>query len=67
VSLGNPTYTLMTLTKEEILDNHRSIYNGELVQVQSGGLDLKSSILRPCINFLYFVANGCGRGVWIDL
>jgi hypothetical protein len=35
--------------------------NGELVQVQSGGLDLKSSILRPCINFLYFVANGCGR------
>jgi hypothetical protein len=41
--------------------------NWELVQVQSGGLDLKSSILRPCINFLYFVANGCGRGVWIDL
>jgi hypothetical protein len=38
--------------------------NGELVQVQSGGLDLKSSILRPCINFLYFVANGCGRGIW---
>jgi hypothetical protein len=23
-SLGNPTYTPMTLTKEEILDNHRS-------------------------------------------
>ena len=41
--------------------------NGELVQLQSGGLDLKSSIFRPCINFLYFFANGCGRGVWIDL
>ena len=24
-SLGNSTYTLMTLTKEEILDNHRSV------------------------------------------
>ena len=24
-SLGNPTYTPMTLTKEEILDNHRSV------------------------------------------
>jgi hypothetical protein len=24
-SLGNPTYTLTTLTKEEILDNHRSV------------------------------------------
>ena len=24
-SLGNPTYTPMTLTKEEILGNHRSV------------------------------------------
>jgi hypothetical protein len=24
-SLGNPTYTLRALTKEEILDNHRSV------------------------------------------
>ena len=24
-SLGNPTYTPMTLTEEEILDNHRSV------------------------------------------
>jgi hypothetical protein len=24
-SLGNPTYTTTALTKEEILDNHRSI------------------------------------------
>ena len=24
-SLGNPTYTLSTLTKEEILDNDRSV------------------------------------------
>ena len=24
-SLGNPTYILMTLTKEEILDNHRTV------------------------------------------
>ena len=24
-SLGNPTYTPTTLTKEEILDNHRSV------------------------------------------
>ena len=26
--------------------------NGELAQVQSGGLDLKSSILRSCNTFL---------------
>ena len=25
-SLGNPTYTSTTLTKEEILDNHRSVF-----------------------------------------
>jgi hypothetical protein len=26
-SLGNPTYTPTTLTKKEILDNHRSVLN----------------------------------------
>ena len=41
-SLGNPTYTSMTLTKEEILDNHRSVLCSFGVSTKDEELDLPS-------------------------
>jgi hypothetical protein len=41
-SLGNPTYTLTTLTKEEILDNHRSVLYSFGISAKDLELDLPS-------------------------
>ena len=39
-SLGNPTYTSTTLTKEEILDNHRSVLSSFGISTKDEELDL---------------------------
>ena len=39
-SHGNPTYTLRALTKEEILDNHRSVLCSLGISTKDGELDL---------------------------
>ena len=39
-SLGNPTYTPMTLIKEEILDNHRSVFSSFGISTKKEELDL---------------------------
>ena len=39
-SLGNPTYTLRALTKEEILDNHMSVICSLGISTKDGELDL---------------------------
>ncbi len=41
-SLGNPTYTLMAHTKEEILDNHRSVLCSLGISTKNEELDLPS-------------------------
>jgi hypothetical protein len=41
-SLGNPTYTSTTLTKEEILDNHRSVLCSFGISTKDEELDLPS-------------------------
>jgi hypothetical protein len=41
-SLGNPTYTSTTLTKEEILDNHRSVLCSFGISTKGEELDLPS-------------------------
>jgi hypothetical protein len=41
-SLGNPAYTPTTLTKEEILDNHRSVLCSFGISTKDGELDLPS-------------------------
>jgi hypothetical protein len=46
-SLGNPTYTLTTLTKEEILDNHRSVLCSFWISTKDEELDLPSLYLIP--------------------
>jgi hypothetical protein len=51
-SLGNPTYTPMTLMKEEILDNHRSVVCSFGISTKDEELDLPSlyckSKLQKC-------------------
>ena len=37
--LGNPTYTPMTLTKEEILDNHMSVLDSFGISTKDEELD----------------------------
>jgi hypothetical protein len=39
-SVGNPTYTPTTLTKEEILDNHRSVLYSFGISTKDEELDL---------------------------
>ena len=39
-SLGNPTYTLTTLTKVEILDNHRSVLSSFGISTKQEEFDL---------------------------
>ena len=39
-SLGNPTYTPTTLTKEEILDNHRSVMSSFGISTKKEDFDL---------------------------
>ena len=39
-SLVNPTYTSKTLTKEEILDNHRSVFGSFGISTKDEELDL---------------------------
>jgi hypothetical protein len=50
-SLGNPTYTLRALTKEEILDNHRSVLCSLGISTKDGELDLgvlqKPHLIHP--------------------
>jgi len=46
-SLGNPTYTLTTLTKEEILDNHRSVLCSFGISTKDEELDLPSLYWIP--------------------
>jgi hypothetical protein len=46
-SLGNPTYTLTTLTKEEILDNHRSVLYSFGISAKDLELDLPSLYWIP--------------------
>ena len=41
-SLGNPTYTPITLTNEEILDNHRSVLCSFGISIKDEELDLQS-------------------------
>jgi hypothetical protein len=44
-SLGNPTYTPTTLTKEEILDNHRSVLCSFGISTKDEKLDLPPLIM----------------------
>ena len=46
-SLGNPTYTPTTLTKEEILDNHRSVLCSFWISIKDEELDLLSFYWIP--------------------
>ena len=46
-SLGNPTYTPTTLTKEEILDNHRSVLCSFGISTKNEKLDLPSLYWIP--------------------
>ena len=46
-SLGNPTYTPTTLTKEEILDNHRSVLCSFGISIKDEELDLLSLYWIP--------------------
>ena len=41
-SLGNPIYTPTTLTKEEILDNHRSVLYSFGISTKDNEMDLPS-------------------------
>ena len=47
-SLWNPTYTSTTLTKEEILDNHRSVLCSFGISTKDEELDLPSLYLHKC-------------------
>jgi hypothetical protein len=46
-SLGNPTYTPTTHTKEEILDNHRSVLCSFRISIKDEELDLPSLYWIP--------------------
>ena len=46
-SLGNPTYTPITLTNEEILDNHRSVLCSFGISIKDEELDLQSLYWIP--------------------
>ena len=46
-SLGNPTYTPTTVTKEEILDNHRSVLCSFGISTKDEELDLPSLYWIP--------------------
>jgi hypothetical protein len=45
--VGNPTYTPTTLTKEEILDNHRSVLYSFGISTKDDELDLPSLYWIP--------------------
>ena len=51
-SLGSPTYTPTTLTKEEILDNHRSVLCSFGISTKDEGLDLR--IYRYSTEFINY-------------
>ena len=42
ISLGNPTFTSTTLTKEEILDIHKSVLSSFGISIKDENLDLPS-------------------------
>ena len=46
-ALGNPTYTSTTHTKEEILDNHRSVLCSSGISTNDEELDLLSLYWTP--------------------
>ena len=62
MSLGNPTYTLMTLTKEEILDNHRSIYVSLEFQPK-----MKNWIYHSSTGFLNYISIPTHNVILLDL
>ena len=49
-SLGNPTYTPTTFTKEEILDNHRSVLCSFGISTKDEELDLPSRYWIPTLH-----------------
>jgi hypothetical protein len=53
-SLGNPTYTPMTHTKEEILDNHRSVLCSFGISTKDEELDLPSFYWIPKLHKCLF-------------
>ena len=53
-SLGNPTYTQTTLTKEEILDNHRSVLCSFGISTKDEELDLPSLYWIPKLHKCHF-------------
>jgi hypothetical protein len=63
-SLGNPTYTPTTLTKEKILDNHRSVLCSFGISTKDEELDLPSLYwipkLHKCLFKQSYIA-GCAK------
>jgi hypothetical protein len=53
-SLGNPPYTPTTLTKEEILDNHRSVLRSFGISTKDEELDLSSLYWIPKLHKCHF-------------
>jgi hypothetical protein len=51
---GNPTYTPMTLTKEEIQDNHRSVLRSFAISTKDEELDLPSLYWIPKVHKCHF-------------
>jgi hypothetical protein len=51
-SLDNPTYTPTTLTKEEIMDNHRSVLCSFGISTKDEELDLPSLYWIPMYLYL---------------
>jgi hypothetical protein len=61
-SLGNPTYTTTTLTKEEILDDHRSVLCSFRISTKDEELDLPSLYWIPKLHkcpILLGLPNAC--------
>ena len=53
-SVGNPTYTPTTLTKEEVLNNHRSVLYSFGISTKDEELDLPSLLLDSKITQVSF-------------
>jgi hypothetical protein len=58
-SLGTPTYTPTTLTKEEILDNHRSVLFSFGISTKDEELDLPSLYWIPKLHKCPLGERGC--------
>jgi hypothetical protein len=62
-SLGNSTYTLTTLTKEEILDNHKSVLCSFGISTKDEELDLPSLY----IEYLNYISVLTNNGILLGL